>query len=282
MLPGARPRADQRQPLGGHDLRDARQRRVAAGHRRRLPPLPAPAGRLQRRDRHRPLPDDLAPGGARRHRGHAAHDRRRPAPDLLHAAAGVALPAGAGRAGPRLVFQRASSTPRARRSPRRRWSSSRSASPSTGPACRDPGLLQPAAALAAHGGRRPRGRAERDPRRDLLRAARHRGIPLATSLASIVTLLVLLYLLEREMGGLHLDRVLDGAARSLVASGISVLLAWSAWTVLDAGRRARSRRSSASGAPSRRHRGLPRGRAGLRDARIDGAFAPPAAATTTS
>jgi putative peptidoglycan lipid II flippase len=59
------------------------------------------------------------------------------------------------------------------------------------------------------------------------------GIPLATSLASIVTLLVLLYLLERELGGLHLDRVLDGAARSLVASGISVLLAWSAWTVLD-------------------------------------------------
>lgn len=59
------------------------------------------------------------------------------------------------------------------------------------------------------------------------------GIPLATSLSSIVTLLVLLYLLEREMGGVHVDRVIDGASRSLVGSGVSVLLAWSTWTVLD-------------------------------------------------
>ena len=59
------------------------------------------------------------------------------------------------------------------------------------------------------------------------------GIPLATSISSIVTFLVLVWLLEREMGGLHREQVVDGAARSLVASGVSVLLAWATWTVLD-------------------------------------------------
>jgi putative peptidoglycan lipid II flippase len=59
------------------------------------------------------------------------------------------------------------------------------------------------------------------------------GIPLGTSIASIVTFLVLLWLLEREMGGLHRAWVLDGSARCVVASGVSVLLAWCTWTVLD-------------------------------------------------
>jgi putative peptidoglycan lipid II flippase len=59
------------------------------------------------------------------------------------------------------------------------------------------------------------------------------GIPLATSISSIVTFLVLAWLLEREMAGLHREQVVDGAARSLVASGISVLLAWTTWTILD-------------------------------------------------
>jgi putative peptidoglycan lipid II flippase len=59
------------------------------------------------------------------------------------------------------------------------------------------------------------------------------GIPLATSIASIVTFLVMLRLLDRELGGLHGAWVLDGAARSLVASGVSALLAWSSWYVLD-------------------------------------------------
>jgi putative peptidoglycan lipid II flippase len=59
------------------------------------------------------------------------------------------------------------------------------------------------------------------------------GIPLATSITSIVTFLVLVWMLEREIGGLHRDEVFDGAARSLVATAVSVLLAWSTWTVLD-------------------------------------------------
>ena len=59
------------------------------------------------------------------------------------------------------------------------------------------------------------------------------GIPLATSISSIITFLVLIWLLEREMGGLHRDQLIDGAARSLVASGVSVLLGWETWTVLD-------------------------------------------------
>jgi putative peptidoglycan lipid II flippase len=59
------------------------------------------------------------------------------------------------------------------------------------------------------------------------------GIPLGTSIASIVTFLVLLWLLEREMGGLHRGWLLEGSARSVVASGVSVLLAWCTWTVLD-------------------------------------------------
>ena len=59
------------------------------------------------------------------------------------------------------------------------------------------------------------------------------GIPLATSLSSIVTFLVMLWLLDRQLGGMHGAWVLDGVVRSVVASGISVLLAWSTWRVLD-------------------------------------------------
>ncbi len=59
------------------------------------------------------------------------------------------------------------------------------------------------------------------------------GIPLATSIASVVTFAVLLRLLDRELGGLHGAWVLDGVARTLVATGVSVLLAWSTWRVLD-------------------------------------------------
>lgn len=59
------------------------------------------------------------------------------------------------------------------------------------------------------------------------------GIPLATSIASLVTLLVLVALLGRELGGVHGDWILDGITRCLVASGISCLLAWSSWRVLD-------------------------------------------------
>jgi peptidoglycan biosynthesis protein MviN/MurJ (putative lipid II flippase) len=59
------------------------------------------------------------------------------------------------------------------------------------------------------------------------------GIPLATSLSSIATFAVMLWLLDRELGGLHGAWVADGAIRSLVASGVSALLAWCVWRVLD-------------------------------------------------
>ena len=59
------------------------------------------------------------------------------------------------------------------------------------------------------------------------------GIPLATSIASAVTFGVMLYLLERELGGVHLPWLVDGALRGLVASLVSVLLAWASWRVLD-------------------------------------------------
>jgi putative peptidoglycan lipid II flippase len=59
------------------------------------------------------------------------------------------------------------------------------------------------------------------------------GIPLATSISSIVTFLVLVWLLERELGGLHRAWILDGVMRSVVASGVSVLFAWALWRTLD-------------------------------------------------
>jgi putative peptidoglycan lipid II flippase len=59
------------------------------------------------------------------------------------------------------------------------------------------------------------------------------GIPLATSLSSIATFAVMLWLLDRELGGLHGAWVADGAIRSLVASGVSALFAWCVWRVLD-------------------------------------------------
>jgi putative peptidoglycan lipid II flippase len=59
------------------------------------------------------------------------------------------------------------------------------------------------------------------------------GIPLSTSISSAVTFGVMLYLLERELGGVHVSWLVDGAARGLVASLVSVLLAWSSWRVLD-------------------------------------------------
>ncbi|MEQ8833386.1 MAG: murein biosynthesis integral membrane protein MurJ [Miltoncostaeaceae bacterium] len=59
------------------------------------------------------------------------------------------------------------------------------------------------------------------------------GITLATSITSAVTLLVLMWLLARELGGLHGTEIQDGILRCVVASGISALLAWSSWTVID-------------------------------------------------
>lgn len=59
------------------------------------------------------------------------------------------------------------------------------------------------------------------------------GIPLATSISSIVTFGLLVWLLERELGGLHRAWILDGVARSAVASGVSILFAWAVWHTLD-------------------------------------------------
>jgi putative peptidoglycan lipid II flippase len=59
------------------------------------------------------------------------------------------------------------------------------------------------------------------------------GIPLSTSISSVITFLMLVWLLERELGGLHRAWILDGVARSLVASGVSVLFAWTVWSTID-------------------------------------------------
>lgn len=59
------------------------------------------------------------------------------------------------------------------------------------------------------------------------------GIPLATSIASAVTLVVLLVVLSRRLGGLHGDWIREGLIRCLAASAVSALFAWALWTVLD-------------------------------------------------
>jgi putative peptidoglycan lipid II flippase len=61
------------------------------------------------------------------------------------------------------------------------------------------------------------------------------GIPLATSTVSLVTFLMLLRALTREVGGLHSAFVLQGGARSALASAILALLAWSSYTVVERG-----------------------------------------------
>jgi peptidoglycan biosynthesis protein MviN/MurJ (putative lipid II flippase) len=61
------------------------------------------------------------------------------------------------------------------------------------------------------------------------------GIPLATSVVSLVTFLLLMRALTREVGGLHSAFVLQGGARSAVASAVLALLAWSSYTVVERG-----------------------------------------------
>ncbi len=59
------------------------------------------------------------------------------------------------------------------------------------------------------------------------------GIPLSTSISSVITFSVLVWLLERELGGLHRAWVIDGVGRSIAGSLVSVLLAWASWTVVS-------------------------------------------------
>jgi putative peptidoglycan lipid II flippase len=61
------------------------------------------------------------------------------------------------------------------------------------------------------------------------------GIPLSTSITSVVTFLVLWVLLERQLGGLRRDWVVTGVAGSVVASAVLALLGWSTWNVVDDG-----------------------------------------------
>jgi putative peptidoglycan lipid II flippase len=59
------------------------------------------------------------------------------------------------------------------------------------------------------------------------------GIPLATSITSFVTFLVLLRLLGRQVGGLRTDLLLDGFGRCLAASAVLGVMSWATFTVLD-------------------------------------------------
>jgi putative peptidoglycan lipid II flippase len=59
------------------------------------------------------------------------------------------------------------------------------------------------------------------------------GIPLATSLVSFATFLVLALLLARRLGGLHGGRVLDGIVRSTVVAALTGVMAWSTWYLID-------------------------------------------------
>jgi len=61
------------------------------------------------------------------------------------------------------------------------------------------------------------------------------GIPLATSVTSLMTFSVLIWLLGRELGGIRGGWVLDGFVRSLVASAIGAVLAWATWTLVSDG-----------------------------------------------
>lgn len=59
------------------------------------------------------------------------------------------------------------------------------------------------------------------------------GIPLSTSITSVVTFALLIWLLERELGGLHRASILHGVMGSVAASAVSVLFAWAVWRTLD-------------------------------------------------
>lgn len=59
------------------------------------------------------------------------------------------------------------------------------------------------------------------------------GIPLATSLVSLVTFLALAWLLAARIGGIHGARVLDGVLRSAVIAALTGTIGWSTWYLLD-------------------------------------------------
>jgi putative peptidoglycan lipid II flippase len=59
------------------------------------------------------------------------------------------------------------------------------------------------------------------------------GIPLATSIASVCTCTILLVLLDRRLGGVHLAWIADGVMTMVVAAAVSGLIGWTAWEILD-------------------------------------------------
>ncbi len=59
------------------------------------------------------------------------------------------------------------------------------------------------------------------------------GIPLATSLVSLATFLVLAFLLARRLGGIHGERILDGVVRSAIVAALTGAMAWSTWYLID-------------------------------------------------
>lgn len=59
------------------------------------------------------------------------------------------------------------------------------------------------------------------------------GIALATSIVSLVTFMVLLELLRRELGGIGTPLLIDGFVRSLVAGAAAAGIAWAVWWAAD-------------------------------------------------
>jgi putative peptidoglycan lipid II flippase len=59
------------------------------------------------------------------------------------------------------------------------------------------------------------------------------GIPLATSVVSLVSFLLLASMLSRRIGGLEVHSLVDGFAKSLVASAFLAVIAWGTWHALN-------------------------------------------------
>lgn len=59
------------------------------------------------------------------------------------------------------------------------------------------------------------------------------GIPLATSLVSFVTFLILAFLLAHRLDGIHGGRVLDGIIRTTIIAAMTGVLAWSTWYLIE-------------------------------------------------
>ena len=59
------------------------------------------------------------------------------------------------------------------------------------------------------------------------------GITLATSISSAATCLILVVLLQRRIGGLHVGSIAAAVARILLLSAVAALIGWTTWKVVD-------------------------------------------------